>query len=430
LETNANPLHRPLAVGDWVIVGQGEEYASLVGQVTEIDILGSEDHDTGNPTDDVHVNLTLVEYSEMEMGEIYDTARQLGYDVDSLDEVPLDDVILAPQDLIRITPQELDEFRGKLSENMESAELVGEMLSIQHINEMQNTLVARVEQNYADYKRSLHGFGVSELIDMAATIHAWSDAYSYMSAWHGFEVDELSFYLQFEKPLEIVVDAWRKRNSDLDEMSFVMDFLNEPERRRIALEVYPLIGSEPVKQAISVEGGEHTESLTPQEQLYNKMSAEYKGFLDDMKSKPASDALEAAYEKVFKEDLLLTIENGDIEDEQITALLSLDTPLADLYWNWLDTDVTYMDMLRDSVNAYADAVISEQSAEQSKAEPVPIAEPIKEVTPQEPTKSVQKPATKQPPTLLGEVREAAQAVEARKAAQTAPNTTNKHYKEI
>jgi hypothetical protein len=143
------------------------------------------------------------------------------------------------------------------------------------------------------------------------------------------------------------------------------------------------------------------------------MSTEYHAFLDDTKAKSPDAILEASYQKVFMEDLLLAVENGDFSDEQIDALLSLETPLADLYWNWLDTDHSYMDMLRDRVDEYANAVISEQKAEKSA--------PTPEKEPQKPTS--QKP--KQPYTLLGDLRETQAEVHARKAEKTAVPTKTK-----
>jgi hypothetical protein len=72
-----------------------------------------------------------------------------------------------------------------------------------------------------------------------------------------------------------------------------------------------------------------------------------------------------------------------------------------------------MDMLRDSVDEYIGAVISEQKAEKSALTP--------EKEPQKPTP--QKP--KQPYTLLGDLRETQAEVNARKAEKTAVPTKTK-----
>jgi len=428
LNPNINPLHRPLAVGDWVIVGQGEEYAGLSGVITDVRRLGSPEHDTGNPTDDIVVDLSRISYSENMESEIVALMKKLGYEVDSYDDVSIDSVILAPEDLIQVSEKELEQYQSELTESMESANRIGEMLETQHFHAINNTFIARVEQNYADYEREILGFGAREVFDTAARIHAVSDAYSYLTVYHNFSEEELRFYLQFQTPLDIVAQAWHERNIDVGDVSFTMDFLWE--RRDSVVQENALVRDEPQKpvQAERTETNEPPLSLTPQEQLYEKMSVEYKGFLDMMKSKPASEALEAAYEKVFKEDLLLTIENGDFSDEQIAAMLSLDTPLDDLYWNWLDTDVSYMDLLRDSVDEYVNDVMFDNAKRQREAEFEPEPPGITLQKP-EPARPPQKPVTKQPPTLLDEIREAAREVETRKTAHTAP-TTIKNKKEM
>jgi len=412
LNANINPLHRPLAVGDWVIVGRGEEYAGLTGQITEIHKLGSPEHDTENRTDDIVVNLSYMDYSDSMKAEITALIKGLGYEADSYDDVAIDCVIFAPDGLVQISEQEHEQYQSELTTSLKLARAVGDDLSALHFGEIHKAFIDRVEQNYADYEREMLGFGAQEVFDMASRIHAVSDAYSYLAIYHNFSEEELRFYLLFQNPLDIVAQAWHERNIDVGEVSFTMDFLME--RRDSVIQENALVGDEPQKpeQTEHTEPTEPSRPLTPQEQLCEKMSAEYKDFLDEMKSKPASDVLEAAYEKVFKEDLLLTIESGWFSDEEITALLSLDTPLAELYWNWLDTDVSYMDMLRDSVDDYAGAIIKERKVEQAKTEPV---SELPAQTPQKPesAKPQQKPATKQPPTLLDEIHEAVREVEAR-----------------
>ena len=415
MNENSNPLHRPLAVGDIVIVARGEEYGGLTGQITEVRRLGSPEHDTGNRTDDIIVDLSILDYSDGMKDEITALMNELGYEVDSYDDVSIDSVILAPEDLIQINDDELTRHHVELATSLESACEIGEKLSAQHFDEIYKVFTARVEKNYADYEHEMLGFGAREIFDMAARIHAVSDAHSYLTVYHNFSEEELRFYLQFQNPLDIVAQAWHERNIDVGDVSFTTDFLWE--RRDKVTQENSLVRDTP-SEPERLEMPEPAEPATPLDRLCEKMKTEYEGFIGDMKLKPAGDILEAAYEKVFKEDLLLTVETENLNDEQIAALLTLETPLADLYWNWLDTDVSYMDMLRDSVDEYADAVIKELKAEQAKTEPA-----------QEPEKPKQQPpASKQPPSLLGEVREAAREVEARKAAQTALTPTKSTIK--
>ena len=91
-----------------------------------------------------------------------------------------------------------------------------------------------------------------------------------------------------------------------------------------------------------------------QDKLYEKLSKEYKGFIEDLKQKPPDKILEKSYEKVFKEDLLTLFEDGSIKASEAKALIKLDRPLEALYQEWMDTDVSYMDMLKDCVDNMLD----------------------------------------------------------------------------
>jgi hypothetical protein len=223
-------------------VKPNEEYGGLIGQVTAIDKLGSDEHDTDNETDDVHVEFISYGYSEVNEARIFAGLQKMRPDLTSLDEFALDDVIMAPKTLVSLTGNDLE--RG--DELFELREDANDFLR-RHFGDMEDDLIDRVEQNYADYQQMLSDFGANELIDMAAKIHAMSDAYSYMTSYHGYSDDEIKFYLQFANPLEVVADAWHERNIDLDEMSFTMDYLAEPERQASLLTQYPL-ESEGVEQ--------------------------------------------------------------------------------------------------------------------------------------------------------------------------------------
>jgi hypothetical protein len=188
---NKNPLHRPLAVGDWVTVGRGEEYGGLSGVITEVRRLGSPEHDTGNRTDDIIVDLSVLDYSDSMIDEITALMNELGYEVDSFDDVSIDCVILAPEDLIQISDDELQQHHLELAKSLESACAVGEKISYKKFDDIYAAFVARVEQNFADYEREMLGFGAREIFEMAARIHAVSDAYSYLTVYHNYTEDRL-----------------------------------------------------------------------------------------------------------------------------------------------------------------------------------------------------------------------------------------------
>ena len=107
---------------DWVIVTSDDEYSGLVGMVSEIIPLGSQEHDTGNVTDDVHVDFMATDYSDERMAEIAEQMSELYGEHRPFDDLTLDDVIMSPDSLIRITGIELCTF-GRLLESRETAEV-------------------------------------------------------------------------------------------------------------------------------------------------------------------------------------------------------------------------------------------------------------------------------------------------------------------
>jgi hypothetical protein len=231
----------------------------------------------------------------------------------------------------------------------------------------------------------------------------------------------MRFYLQFQNPLDIVAQAWHERNMARSDMSSSMDFL-WGRRGDVTRENAPIRETVPEHECSEApEAIPPAQPLTLQEQLHEKMSLEYKAFINELKSRPASEILEAAYEKVFKEELLMMVENSGFYDDQLTVLLTLETPLAELYWNWLDTDAGYLDMLRDSIDNFADAIYSKGVEEQTEKEPAQTAKEL--VKPQH--SHIQN----QQPSLLEEVRAAAREVETRKTAQTDQTPKKSQIKE-
>jgi hypothetical protein len=239
-------INGELHIGDWVIVKPDEDYGSLIGRVTTIDKLGTPEHETDNHGDDIHVDFTSVNYNSDEISAIEANFANLYGERKPYAEIPLDDVIMAPDMLISLVGEDIA-ATDKLTESYAAAREWANNVLNERFNALEEQLISRVEQNYEDYNKSLLGFGKSEIIDMAGVIHAWSDAYSYMTSYHVFDDDEILFYMQFPNPLKIVADAWRERNADLDEMSFTMDFINE--RRDALHKEYPLMkDSEPAQE--------------------------------------------------------------------------------------------------------------------------------------------------------------------------------------
>lgn len=81
---------------------------------------------------------------------------------------------------------------------------------------------------------------------------------------------------------------------------------------------------------------EKYDNITPEEKLANKVEAEWKAFLDNMKKETPAVLIESAYEISTKDNIqtYITEENLDLSEKQINALLSSKNTLADLYDDW------------------------------------------------------------------------------------------------
>ena len=93
--------------GDYVIAVDNNDYAYLIGEVVEILKHGTPEHadETDNDTDSVHVNFKAFYYPPSQQNDIAEHFNTLSSPCESMiyDELSLDDVIMAPDMLIRIT---------------------------------------------------------------------------------------------------------------------------------------------------------------------------------------------------------------------------------------------------------------------------------------------------------------------------------------
>lgn len=88
--------------------------------------------------------------------------------------------------------------------------------------------------------------------------------------------------------------------------------------------------------------------------LYERASAEYRAYLDELLTKDPQTIIDNAYQVVMKADILLLLEDHDMELPQIDVLLTREHPLDAVYCKWLDADCSYMDMLRDTMESFVE----------------------------------------------------------------------------
>ena len=238
----ATTIYGVVKPGDWVISTGNNDYAYLIGHVKKITKCGTREHteETTNDTDAIHVDFTAFDYTPDRIEEIERQFSALYGQTKTYDELPLDDVIMAPKMLIRISHLYQDEITrmGNLRHNCEAFCNCFPGATVPK-SAWHGELLERLDKNLDDYHARLMSFGKRELIYMAEKIAAMSDTYSYMR-YRGFADDELDFYLSFQNPLEVATDGWLEYNEDATEgMPFAIDGVFSD--KQYWLDRYPLM---------------------------------------------------------------------------------------------------------------------------------------------------------------------------------------------
>lgn len=97
--------------------------------------------------------------------------------------------------------------------------------------------------------------------------------------------------------------------------------------------------------------------------LVSKMREEYQQFLKNLEHKEPKEIIEAAYEKISKEDIIIAVEENDFSLEQLTALNDVKFPLESCYAAWLKSEVTYMETLFLCVEDHAEMLFKSRKTE-------------------------------------------------------------------
>ena len=92
-------------------------------------------------------------------------------------------------------------------------------------------------------------------------------------------------------------------------------------------------------------------------QLYNKMSAEFEKFKEELLNSSPQEVLDRAYEYIIKDDIVLSLEYTDLTASRADALLKSENSLADVYNAWMDSESSHMNEIRDILDSAADALI-------------------------------------------------------------------------
>lgn len=97
--------------------------------------------------------------------------------------------------------------------------------------------------------------------------------------------------------------------------------------------------------------------------LYQKASKEQDEYIENLKTLLPQEIIDKSYEKVMRDDILVTFEDDYLSDKQVAELIKLDYPLSACYDKWMDTDYSHMEMLRDTIDDYTKRLVKEHEAE-------------------------------------------------------------------
>ncbi len=97
--------------------------------------------------------------------------------------------------------------------------------------------------------------------------------------------------------------------------------------------------------------------------LYKKMFAEQDAFRKGLLTQAPEGILKQAYEYTVREDILMSLENNDLTDEQASALLKSPNPLGDIFSEFESRETGYMETVLDCITDKANAVIQMEAAQ-------------------------------------------------------------------
>lgn len=96
--------------------------------------------------------------------------------------------------------------------------------------------------------------------------------------------------------------------------------------------------------------------------LFAKMTNEMRDFYEWLKTQPAEEIISHSYEYAVKFDILSGIEEINFSEERARALLSLATPLDDIYKAYDDQGLTLIDLMIETAENRADEIIEQHAA--------------------------------------------------------------------
>lgn len=101
--------------------------------------------------------------------------------------------------------------------------------------------------------------------------------------------------------------------------------------------------------------------------LKEKVYSELNAFIDELKKLPSEMVIDKAYEKVLKEDFVACVEGMRFDNTTAKALYQKKNTLDYIYSEWMKTDITYTEVLENSLDLTAQKAAKEMRINQKYA---------------------------------------------------------------
>ena len=95
-------------------------------------------------------------------------------------------------------------------------------------------------------------------------------------------------------------------------------------------------------------------------ELYEKVSAEFEEYKDNLLMMSPEQMLEHAYAYAVRSDIVIAIECGSIHARQAQALLKADNTLDEIFSKWENLETKHMDCIRDAIECKANEISREE----------------------------------------------------------------------
>ena len=177
-------INGTIRVGDIVLSSPDDEYACLIGAVMDIQKAGTPEHETDNMDDDVHIDFSKSKYSVRRIKQIEKMFSKLSGQQMTFADCPIDDVIMPPEALVRITEIDRDMLAGLLNSEKQAAEFFREIqeqedkimvkkamenqeMGQKQVQEETAQSAQKTEQELAEERHYLFDAPISELAEYA-----------------------------------------------------------------------------------------------------------------------------------------------------------------------------------------------------------------------------------------------------------------------